>query len=90
MTYKQRIDFISSILSLLGIPYTVLPIWEGWQLRFPWCIGDVACHDGTYGSASGMVESYEFPWDEGDVSVLTPQEATIKIIAYYNEKTEKE
>lgn len=83
MNYKERIQFIAAILALLSIPYEMHPLYEGWQLRFPWCVGDVACHDGTYEHTNGMVESYCFPWDDDDVTILTPKEAAIKIISYY-------
>jgi hypothetical protein len=82
--YFDRINFIYNILTVLNIPCTMNVAYEGWQLRFPWCAGDVAAHRGTYGQAVGKVESYRFPWDEGDVTVLTPEEAAIKIIALYN------
>ena len=85
MTYAERINFIASILTLLSIPYTTNELWDGWQIRFPWCEGDVAAHRGTYGAANGKVESYQFPWDDDDVTELTPREAAINIIAYYNE-----
>lgn len=85
MTYAERITFITLILGFLKIPYTVNELWDGWQIRFPWCEGDVAAHRGTYGAANGKVESYQFPWDDDDVTVLTPREAAIKIIAYFNE-----
>ncbi len=84
--YYERISFIKSILDSLHIPCSMNECWEGYQLRFPWCEGDVAAHDGTYEHNRGKVESYEFPWDDGDVSVLTPEEAAIKIIALYNEE----
>jgi len=84
--YYERISFIKSILDSLHIPCSMNECWEGYQLRFPWCEGDVAAHDHTYEHNSGKVESYCFPWDDGDVSVLTPEEAVIKIIALYNEE----
>lgn len=84
--YFERIDFIFHILVTLHIPCTMNAVYEGWQLRFPWCEGDIAAHAGTYGEAQGMVESYCFPWDGDGVTVLTPEEATIKIIALYNER----
>lgn len=83
-TYKERIDFIATCLSRLNIPFEMRPIYEGWQILCPWADNaDVAAHDGTYGAARGMVESYEFPWDEGDVSMLTPEEAADRIIVYW-------
>ena len=84
--YFERIQFIYDILTVLGIPCTMNALYEGWQLRFPWCVGDVAAHRGTYCEAAGKVESYCFPWDDDDVTVLTPEEAAIKIIAFYNEE----
>lgn len=82
--YFERIEFVYNILTTLHIPCTMNALWEGWQLRFPWCAGDIAAHRGTYGQAQGKVESYCFPWDNDDVTVLTPEEAAIKIIALYN------
>lgn len=85
-TYKERIDFIATCLSQLNIPFEMRRIGEGWQILCPWADNaDVAAHDGTYGAKSGMVESYEFPWDEGDVSVLTPEEAADRIIVYWHQ-----
>ena len=86
MSYKERIDFIAAILKLLSIPFEMGPLYEGWQLRFPWCEGDVACHRGTYGQANGMVETYQFPWDDGDVTMITPTAAAIRIISLYCER----
>lgn len=84
--YFDRILFIYNILTKLHIPCTMNPIFDGWQLHLPWCTGDVAAHFGTYGQAQGKVESYEFPWDNDDVTVLSPEEVAIKIIALYNEE----
>ena len=88
--YYQIITYIKSILDCFSIPCTMNPIYEGYQLRFPWCEGDVAIHDGTYGSKAGHVETYEFPWDEGDVSELEPIEAAALILAYYEEVKKEE
>ena len=85
-SYFERIEFIFDILATLHIPCTMNAIYDGWQLLFPWNEGDIAVHAGTSGEAQGMVESYCFPWDGGDVTVLTPEEAAIKIIALYNEE----
>jgi hypothetical protein len=83
MNYAERIVTIAASLDRAGIPYSIHSIYEGWQLRFPWCAGDIAVHDGTYGAKTDKVESYQFPWDEGDVSVLMVGEAIEKIITYY-------
>ena len=76
----------ASLLQEMDVPFTIKKIWDGYQLRFGWCEGDVACHSGTYGSLEGFVETYCFPWDEDDVSMLTPEEAAAKISAYYYDK----
>jgi len=86
--YFFTINFIKIILDSLQIPCEMREIYEGYQLRFPWCEGDIAMHDGTYGAKAGDVESYQFPWDDGDVSRLTPVAAMRKIIAYYETEHE--
>ena len=85
LSYQDRICAIAEACNDNNIPYSVNKIWDGWQIRFPWCEGDIACHGGTYGHANGMVESYCFPWDEGDVSILSVQEAIEKVVNYYKE-----
>jgi len=78
-TYEKAINEVIAILINHNVPFTVNQIYEGLQLRFPWCDGDVACHEGTYGAENGKVETYEFPWDEGDVSMLTPADCAMRI-----------
>ena len=86
MTYKERVDLIAQVLEQENIPYNIVRCFEGWQIRFNWCVGDVACHDGTSGHQLDKVETYQFPWDNGDVSVLDPEEAADKIVEYYKER----
>ena len=81
--YYCIIAYIKNILDRAGVPCTMRPLYEGYQLLFPWCVGDIALHRDTYGAGKLHVESYEFPWDEGDVSELTPIEAAAKIMTYY-------
>ena len=83
-TYFERICLIVSVLETLGIPYSTNKIFDGWQIRFPWCNGDVCCHYGTYGAEDGMVKSFRFPWDNDDVSVLTPEKAATLIVSLYS------
>lgn len=81
LTYAERILTIAAALDAaeIPVPYTVCPCYEGWQLRFPWCKGDIAVHDGTYGANAGKVESYQFWWDGDDVTTLTVDEAIRRI-----------
>ena len=88
MDFFNRIVFIAAALDLLGIPNTINPLYDGWQLRFPWCEGDIACHSHTYGAAKGDVESYQFSWDDGDVTQLTPEEATFLILREWSTRGE--
>lgn len=81
--YEQIINELALELAAVGVPYEINECYEGWQLRFPWCMGDVAIHDGTYGHSMGKVESYQFPWDNGDVTVLSVDAAAALIISYY-------
>lgn len=88
-TYETAINTIIAILAG-HVPFTVHRVYEGLQLRFPWCRGDVACHAGTYGANLGHVESYEFPWDDGDVTELEPEKMALRIVNYYKEIKDNE
>lgn len=83
--YFENINTIAEACKVAGIPHSVNPLWEGFQIRFPWCEGDIACHASTYGNRDGFVESYQFPWDDGDVTMLRPEAAARKVIGYYKE-----
>ena len=85
--YVEAINAVIAYLIPAGIPFTVNPIFEGMQVRFPWHEGDVACHAGTYCSDCGCVESYQFPWDDGDVTVAKPEHMAAKIIQLYQKGT---
>ncbi len=86
--YATPILFLSSQLEEAEIPHTTNPLWDGYQIKFPWCNGDVVCHSFSYGSSHGNVESYCFPWDEGDVTELTIAEAFCNIVDYYTKKAD--
>jgi hypothetical protein len=83
--YNEIISAISDRLDEYHIPHTVHDCWDGAQIRFPWCEGDVAIHSYTCACAKGYVESYQFPWDDGDTSVLDPEEAVERIVQLYIE-----
>lgn len=88
-TYIMIVKAVADGLDEQDIPYSTNYIWDGYQIRFPWCSGDVVCHSGSYGHANGMVESYGFPWDTDNeflgVTPLTVAEAIEKIANYYSE-----
>ena len=74
---------------------------NGWHVTFEgYPHADAICHDGSYGSPcflhihkndwschSGMWETIGFPWDEGDVSIHTPEELATYIEALNNNET---
>lgn len=82
--YAKPILELANLCTKNDIPFTLNIIWDGLQIRFPWHSGDMACHTGTYGHTDGCVESYRFPWDEDDVSVLEPEEAVELLFDLYN------
>ena len=81
--YEQIINELTIKLASVGVPYEINEYHDGWQLRFPWCNGDVTIYGGTYCSNMGKVESYQFPWDDYDVTVLSVDTAAALIISYY-------
>ena len=85
--YFAIMNGIRETLLSRGIPCTMNPLYEGYQLRFHWCDGDVAIHSTTYCNNIGRVETYNFPWDEGDVSVLEPDEFIEIITNFYQDCT---
>lgn len=88
-TRKEFLENLPPILAGLiieGVIFRYRPLLDGWQLIFEWCNADVACHSGTYGNLEGFVESYGFPWDENDTSMLSPETFTEKVVEYWREK----
>ena len=83
VNYTKIILEIADRLTSYQVPFSIKLLYGGAQLRFPWHKGDIICHERSYGHELGMVESFEFPWDEDDVSVLTPNEAVERIVAEY-------
>ncbi len=82
--YANKIKAIGSACESRGIPFEIGKSWDGAIITFPWSNGDVVCN-GLSGGHSGadLVESFQFPWDKGDVTVLTVKEAIEKITALF-------
>lgn len=85
--YETVINELALELAAVGVPHEINECHDGWQLRFPWCIGDVVIHSGSYEHSAGKVETYQFPWDDDDVTVLSVQAAAALIASYYEFKT---
>lgn len=84
MNYYTREDShqmreIIDILRKNNVPYRLENTQLGLQLRFDWSDGDVVCHYGT----SHMPESYQFPWDNGDVTRDAPASMANRIVNHY-------
>lgn len=82
--YAEPICIVASRLTTAQIPYTINQNLDGWQIRFPWCHGDAICHSWSIGNSEGWVETYNFPWDLGDVTSMSPEDAADAIIDFYH------
>lgn len=87
--YLETTAGLMAHLLVNKVPFTITPLFDGYQFTFPWCAGDVVCHNGSYGANQGHVESMDFPWDEEDVTEATIEEMAINIISYYKEERKK-
>ena len=47
----------------------IFSLANGFIVTFMGQEGDAALHDGTYGHDDYYWETFQFPWDEGDVTV---------------------
>ena len=89
--YEINLDYFHPMMVLAGdlaeanVPFTMRTCYDGFQFRFDWCAGDVVCHFGSYSNSEGYVESYKFPFDGDDVSVMKPHDMAAAIIEYYKE-----
>lgn len=83
MNYYHIISLMGEAFAEQEIPFTINPCHDGYQIRFPWCKGDIAMHSFTIGATEGKVETYQFPWDGGDVTVMSPLNAVLTVIGYY-------
>lgn len=86
--YHERILDLVIALSKNKVPCYVMPLYDGYKVTFPWCDGDVIAHSGMlgYGEYGYSVESFGFPWDEGDVTLLEVKEAADLITSFYELK----
>lgn len=82
IVYAQAILKITDKLDEAEVPYTIRECLGGYQLRFPWCDGDIVAHQYAP-SALGKVESMSFSWDTGDVTVMEPEGMAIMVEAEY-------
>lgn len=72
--------YFNALLRHKGIEYKIESCWDGYKWTFEDYDGDIAIHSGTYYYDEGYVESYQMPWDEDDVSILSPQETVARLM----------
>ena len=82
IVYAQTILKVTDKLDEAKVPYTIRECLGGYQLRFPWCDGDIVAHQYAP-SRLGKVESMDFSWDAGDVTVMEPEAMGIMVEAEY-------
>lgn len=75
-------EFVTGLIEL-NIPFKFHPHGNGGQIVFPWTDGDFIICAGSIGCGRGMLESYGFPWDDGDVTSMTAFDALEKIYDHY-------
>lgn len=83
--YAKPILALANLCTMEKIPHSINTIHDGLQIRFPWNDGDIVCHFFSYGHEYGDVESCNCPWDEGDVTRLTVEDAIINLVSWYKE-----
>lgn len=97
LTFKESIMYGRPIIAIArtlmdwGVPFRLESYAghiSGYQLTFDWCNGDIVCNNMSYGHASGHVETFKFPWDEGDVTAMYPYEAASRVIDLYKKLSE--
>lgn len=85
--YEFAMGQLVKTCELWGIPFTTKNLWGGKQMCFPWCEGDIVCHDGSYGGKFGLFETMGFEEDCGDVrGYLTKAEAFETILHAWNNR----
>lgn len=85
--YEFAIHELTRLLDRLDIPYEdPTELWDGQQIRFTWCDGDVICHSYSYGGDVGLLETMGFAMDGEDVTGrLTTLQALEIILHEWNE-----
>ena len=68
----------------------VMFVLDGFQVLFDGVEGDAVIHDCSYGHNNKMWETYKFPWDCGDVSVISSEMLVKRIKAIWDGKNWEE
>ena len=82
MDYLMTISIVAAILEDNNIPFTMDELCDrcGYKITFDWTEGDVVCNSAV---PQETVESMGFPWDEDDVTQLSPEYMGARIVGYF-------
>lgn len=85
--YVYAINLLSAALNEKSIPHNKHELYDGGQITFDWCGGDLICHYGSYGHEKLLYESMGLSGDEDDaIGNLTLEKAVQKVIDTMKEK----
>ena len=85
-SYLTACTDLANFLTAARVPFKVEQMFDGFKFTFPWYKGDCIIHRGSYQHRFGMLESYRFPWDNGDVSTHTAAAMAALLAQYFKEK----
>ena len=74
--YTKTVMELLPILNFFNIKHEVERLYDGYKILFDdFPGGDAIVHMWS----SGYVETYGMPWDDGDVTTMTPQELVMRL-----------
>lgn len=89
--YLKIATEVANHLRLLGIPYELVPVFDGFKIDLEWCGADAIIHSGGYGGTAGLLETMGFPEDGDDVTGwLTVPQVLERILHAWNQLDEDE
>lgn len=67
--YSKAVENLKAVCAEAGVEVTrTRPHMDGFIVYFSGYDGDAAIHSGTYGHEANCFETYNMPWDHGDVT----------------------
>lgn len=85
LTYLTALSYLIAGCNDSGIGIkSVNTYMNGFQILFENISGDAIIHDGSYGRATGCIETIGMPWDYDDVSTHDPKHLVKLMKAYLN------
>ena len=86
LKYLKVAAELAAPLCLLGIPFELIPVYDGVKIEFEWCGADAITHSGAYGGLDGFLETMGFIEDGGDVrGYLTVPQVLESVLHAWNQ-----